>query len=70
MGAKGGHGFSLSIWESPPGYLGLERGEGRGGDGRGGKGRGGEGPTCSSSSRQPQSLCSSALASVTACPPL
>lgn len=46
----------LSIWENPPGYLGPERGgweEGR------------EGVTCRSSSRQPQSVCSSALASVT-----
>lgn len=52
-------------WLSVPG----ERGGGRG-DWRGGEGRGGEGPTCSNSSRQPQSLCSSALASVTDCPPL
>lgn len=63
----GSSGSSLRIWECPLGWGGD--GESRKERGDGGEGRGGAGPTCSRCSRQPQSLCSSALASVTGCCP-
>lgn len=51
----------IYFWESSPEYSKLKN--------KGGEEGEVDGPTCSSSSRQPQSLCSSALVSVTGpCP--